>query len=93
MRPDVALAFDRMAAAARREAGIYLLITSGYRSDAEQAALWAANPDPKWVARPGTSLHRYATELDLGPPSAYDWLAANSERFGFVRRYSWEPWH
>jgi Transglycosylase SLT domain/D-alanyl-D-alanine carboxypeptidase len=93
MRPDVALAFDRMAATARREAGLYLSITSGYRSDAEQAVLWAANPDPKWVAPPGTSLHRYGTELDLGPPSAYAWLAANSERFGFIRRYSWEPWH
>jgi hypothetical protein len=93
MRPDVALAFDRMAAAARREAGLFLSITSAYRSDAEQAVLWAANPDPKWVAPPGRSLHRYGTELDLGPPGAYDWLAANSERFGFIRRYSWEPWH
>jgi D-alanyl-D-alanine carboxypeptidase len=93
MRPDVALAFDRMAAAARREAGLYLSITSGYRSDAEQAVLWAANPDPKWVAPPGRSLHRYGTELDLGPPAAYGWLAANSERFGFVRRYPHEPWH
>jgi Transglycosylase SLT domain/D-alanyl-D-alanine carboxypeptidase len=93
MRPDVALAFDRMAVAARREVGLYLLVTSGYRSDAEQAQLFAANPDPKWVAPPGHSLHRYGTELDLGPPDAYAWLAANSERFGFIRRYSWEPWH
>jgi hypothetical protein len=93
MRPDVALAFDRLGAAARREAGLYLSITSGYRSDAEQARLFAAHPDPKWVAPPGHSLHRYATELDLGPPEAYAWLAANSERFGFVRRYSWEEWH
>jgi D-alanyl-D-alanine carboxypeptidase/Putative Flp pilus-assembly TadE/G-like len=93
MRPDVALAFERMAAAARREAGLYLSITSGYRSDAEQAVLWEANPDPKWVAPPGTSLHRYGTELDLGPPAAYAWLAANTERFGFIRRYAWEPWH
>jgi hypothetical protein len=46
MRPDVALAFDRMAAAASREAGLALLITSGYRSDAEQARLWAAKPTP-----------------------------------------------
>jgi hypothetical protein len=53
----------------------------------------AANPDPKLVAPPGTSLHRYGTELDLGPPAAYAWLAANSRRFGFVKRYSWEPWH
>ena len=32
--------------------------------------LFAAHPDPKWVAPPGESLHRYATELDLGPPDA-----------------------
>jgi soluble lytic murein transglycosylase-like protein len=92
MRPDVALAFDRLAAAARDD-GLALVITSAYRSDAEQAALFAAHPDPKWVARPGTSLHRLGTELDLGPASAYSWLAANARRFGFVQRYSWEPWH
>jgi hypothetical protein len=93
MRPDVALAFDRMASAAREEAGLLLGISSGFRSDAEQAALFTAHPDPKWVAPPGESLHRYATELDLGPPAAYTWLAANAGRFGFVQRYSWEPWH
>ena len=93
MRPDVALAFDRMAAAAREEARLFLSVTSGFRSDAEQAVLFAAHPDPKWVAPPGESLHRYATELDLGPAVAYPWLAANATRFGFLRRYSWEPWH
>jgi hypothetical protein len=93
MRPDVALAFDRMATAARREGGLYLAVTSGFRSDAEQAVLYAAHPDPRWVAPPGESLHRYATELDLGPPAAYDWLGANATRFGFLRRYAWEPWH
>lgn len=92
MRPDVALAFDRMDAAATA-AGRPLTVVSGYRSNAEQARLFAAHPDPKWVARPGTSLHRMGTELDLGPASAYGWLATNSERFGFLRRYSWEPWH
>ena len=92
MRPDVARAFDRMYAAARA-AGVALVVTSGFRSNAEQAALFAQNPDPKWVAPPGRSLHRLGTELDLGPPSAYGWLAANARRFGFVRRYSWEPWH
>jgi hypothetical protein len=92
MRPDVAAAFDRMAAAARR-AGHLLVVSSGFRSDAEQAALFAANPDPTWVAPPGQSLHRCATELDLGPASAYGWLAARARRFGFVQRYSWEAWH
>jgi transglycosylase-like protein with SLT domain/D-alanyl-D-alanine carboxypeptidase-like protein/putative Flp pilus-assembly TadE/G-like protein len=92
MRPDTAAAFDRLAAAARK-AGFVLSISSAFRSDAEQARLFAAHPDPKWVAPPGQSLHRMGTELDLGPPAAYGWLASNAERFGFVKRYSWEPWH
>ena len=92
MRPDVAAAFDRMAAAARRD-GLALSVTSAFRSDQEQARLFAANPNPRWVAPPGTSLHRYATELDLGPPAAYGWLAANARAFGFIHRYAWEPWH
>jgi transglycosylase-like protein with SLT domain/D-alanyl-D-alanine carboxypeptidase-like protein/putative Flp pilus-assembly TadE/G-like protein len=92
MRPDVAAAFDRMAAAASA-AGVALVVVSGFRSDAEQAALFAAHPDPRWVAPPGQSLHRCATELDLGPDAAYGWLASNASRFGFVQRYSWEAWH
>ncbi|HXE45460.1 MAG TPA: transglycosylase SLT domain-containing protein [Conexibacter sp.] len=92
MRPDVALAFDRMAAAAAHD-GVSLIVVSGFRSDAEQARLFAAHPDPRWVAPPGRSLHRLGTELDLGPASAYGWLAAHALAFHFVQRYSWEPWH
>lgn len=92
MRPDVAAAFDRMHAAAQRD-GVSLLIVSAFRSNAEQSVLFARHPDPKWVAPPGRSLHRLGTELDLGPPAAYGWLAGNAERFHFVQRYSWEPWH
>jgi soluble lytic murein transglycosylase-like protein len=92
MRPDVAAAFDRLASAARAD-GVTLVIDSAYRSDAEQAVLWRRHPDPKWVAPPGTSLHRYATELDLGPKSAYAWLAAHAPAFHFRLRYPWEPWH
>jgi hypothetical protein len=92
MRPDVAAAFDRMEAAARAD-GVALIINSAFRTNAEQAALFARNPDRKWVAPPGRSLDRLGTELDLGPPAAYGWLAANAERFHFTQRYSWEPWH
>jgi hypothetical protein len=92
MRPDVAAAYDEMAAAARAD-GLTLVVVSGFRSDAEQAELFAAHPDPTWVAPPGHSLHRCATELDLGPSTAYSWLAANASRFGFTQRYSWEAWH
>ena len=86
MRPDVALAFDRLYAVARHD-GVALVINSAYRSDAEQAKLFAQHPDPHWVAPPGHSLHRYGTELDLGPPSVYGWLARNAGRFHFVQRY------
>jgi len=92
MRPDVAAAYDRMAAVARRT-GIDLIVVSGFRSDAEQARLFAQHPDPRWVAPPGHSLHRCATELDLGPSSAYGWLASHATKFGFLRRYPWEAWH
>jgi LAS superfamily LD-carboxypeptidase LdcB len=92
MRPDVGAAFDRLAAAAG-QVGLALIVNSAFRSDTEQAALFAAHPDPTWVAPPGHSLHRCATELDLGPETAYGWLATNAGRFGFVQRYSWEPWH
>ena len=92
MRPDVATAYDRVSAAARR-ARLDLVVVSGFRSDAEQAELFARHPDPRWVAPPGHSLHRCATELDLGPSSAYGWLAAHARRFGFLQRYSWEAWH
>ncbi|MDQ5832389.1 MAG: D-alanyl-D-alanine carboxypeptidase family protein [Actinomycetota bacterium] len=52
LRPDVAAAFDRMAAAARREAGLYLSVSSGFRSDAEQAVLWNAKPTPHLFLAP-----------------------------------------
>ena len=70
IRPDAAAAYDRMAAAARA-AGHQLVVNSGFRSDAEQAELFRRHPDPRWVAPPGRSLHRCATELDLGPSSAW----------------------
>jgi LAS superfamily LD-carboxypeptidase LdcB len=40
MRPDVAAAYDRMSAAAKR-VGIDLVVVSGFRSDAEHAELCA----------------------------------------------------
>lgn len=89
--PAVAAGFDPMVAAAQAE-GFTLSVVSGFRSDAEQAILFARHPDPKWVAPPGQSRHREATEIDFGG-SGIGWLAENAPRFGFVQRYSWEPWH
>ncbi|MGE4031943.1 MAG: lytic transglycosylase domain-containing protein, partial [Thermoleophilia bacterium] len=95
MCPAVAASFDLMDAAARAS-GVDLVVTSGFRSDAEQAILFARHPDPKWVAPPGRSRHRDATELDLNMAdggAAHAWLRVNAGRFGFLQRYSWEPWH
>jgi hypothetical protein len=39
MRPDVAEAFDRMAAAAREEAGLFLSINRAFRSNAADKAV------------------------------------------------------
>ncbi len=95
MCPAVAASFDLMDAAAHAS-GVDLVVTSGFRSDAEQAILFARHPDPKWVAPPGRSRHRDATELDLNMAdggAAHAWLRSNGGRFGFAQRYSWEPWH
>src|SRR4051794_38568244 len=72
MRRDVALAFDRMSAAARAD-GVALIITSAFRSNAEQAALFAAHPDPKWVAPPGQAPHPPRTRPDPRPQRGDGW--------------------
>ena len=66
-------------------------VTSGYRSYAEQAALFAANPDPRMVAPPGRSNHGRGIAADIGPqrPS----YGGKERQFGLNFPMSWEPWH
>ncbi len=93
MCPAVAAAFDQMDRAAHA-AGLDIAVVSGFRSDAEQSVLFTRHPDPKWVAPPGRSRHRNATELDLDVSGGvYPWLTRYGNAFGFVQRYSWEDWH
>ncbi len=93
--PRVARAYDRLASAARAD-GITLRPTSGFRTYAEQAALYA-RLGPTIAAPPGSSRHHDATELDIavGPAGSttHRWLAAHGPGFGFHQRYAWEPWH
>ena len=93
--PTVAVAFRAMDAAAARD-GITLTPTSGFRGWAAQAILYA-QLGPGIAAPPGASRHHDATELDLnvGPAGSptHDWLRMHGPSFGFVQRYSWEPWH
>ncbi len=93
--PTVAAAYRRMDGAASRD-GITLTPTSGFRGYAEQAALYASL-GPGLAAPPGASRHHDATELDInvGPAGSptHSWLRDHGPSFGFVQRYSWEPWH
>jgi hypothetical protein len=93
--PRVATAYRAMDHAAQRD-GVSLTPTSGFRTWAEQAALFA-RLGPHLAAPPGTSRHHDATELDIavGPAGSptHRWLQRHGPSFGFIPRYSWEPWH
>jgi len=68
-----------------------LLITSAFRSDAEQARpLHRATPIPSGSRpRAGRCIASAPSSTSARPP-AYRWLAANAEKFHFLQRYSWE---
>lgn len=70
----------------------FLTVVSGYRSTAQQAALYRAKPG--LAAPPGRSLHERGIAADLSPQ-----LGGTSRgnpvagRFGLVYPMSYEPWH
>jgi hypothetical protein len=91
-----ALAFLEMADAARR-AGIVLQVSSGFRTEAEQAELFrlyrlGAGP---LASRPGTSNHEsgHALDIETRELKVRLWLRRNAERFGFERTVPSERWH
>jgi LAS superfamily LD-carboxypeptidase LdcB len=94
--PNVSRAFFRMRAAAARS-GVPLYVRSGFRTKKHQGRLFR-ELGPVYAARPGKSLHHAASELDIvmrpgGGDNIHVWLTRNAGRFGFIQRYSWEPWH
>jgi D-alanyl-D-alanine carboxypeptidase len=98
LHQSAATAFQRMSTAARGD-GISLWVTSGYRSRAEQRALYERyrkGLGPQ-AARPGRSNHQRGLALDLVvgelTTPTYAWLASNACRFGFKRTVRSEPWH
>ncbi|MFP2905004.1 peptidoglycan-binding protein [Pyxidicoccus sp. 3LFB2] len=98
LRTDAAAAFNRMHAAARAQ-GIDLKVNSGFRTMAEQQALYRAyqNGTGNLAAKPGYSNHQggIAVDINVGGTgtSTYRWLAANAKNYGFVRTVPSEPWH
>jgi LAS superfamily LD-carboxypeptidase LdcB len=104
LRADAAAAFDRMSKAYAAHFGRPITVTDSYRSYAAQVACREQKGD--LCATPGTSNHGWGTAVDLGDgvnsygTVTYDWLKANSTRFGWFHP-SWaepggskpEPWH
>jgi len=95
---DAASSFLRMATAARSE-GIWLWVTSGYRTRREQRLLYERyrkGLGPK-AARPGRSNHQRGLAVDVvvgdEESPTYRWLEANACRHGFRRTVPSEPWH
>ncbi|MEU2037370.1 M15 family metallopeptidase [Nocardia niwae] len=97
--PALALAYTL----AEREAharGVPLSITSGYRTPAEQQALWedgvaTYGPDDarRWVLPPEESTHVSGDAIDVGPQQGARWLEANGNRWGLCRTFENEWWH
>ena len=87
-------AFLRMQRAAHA-AGVYLSLTSGFRSYEEQDYLYGCYLSGgcnggNLAARPGYSNHQSGVAIDVSTSS---WLAANAPSFGFERTVPGEPWH
>lgn len=107
LRADAAASYDRMASAFRRDMGLALAITDGYRDLAAQVALRALKGP--WAALPGTSQHGWGLALDLGSrvnvsaSREHAWMDAHAAEYGWVNP-TWardndpqngqhEPWH
>ena len=78
-------------------------VTSGFRSVAEQQAIWDATPVErrgKWVARPGSSYHNKmiggmsgAQDLAWSSPTVRNRFRELAPKFGFWQPMSYEFWH
>ncbi|MCA9586063.1 MAG: M15 family metallopeptidase [Myxococcales bacterium] len=80
---------------AAHDAGVYLALNSGFRSNEEQQYLYNCYltgrcNNGNLAARPGYSNHQSGTAVDVTTSS---WLASNAGRFGFRRTVPSEPWH
>jgi hypothetical protein len=77
--------------------GHAIRLNSGFRTFAEQQALWDANPNPSRVARPGRSNHQNGIAIDIDTGSfqspLYVWMKDHGPDHGFIRTVSGEHRH
>ncbi|MTE14442.1 M15 family metallopeptidase [Nocardia aurantiaca] len=98
--PWLALAYDLALTEAQGQ-GVPLWIVSGYRTRAEQEALWedgirtygSADAARRWVLPPDESTHVTGQAIDVGPQQGAAWLEAEGNRWGLCRMYDNEWWH
>jgi hypothetical protein len=87
LHPLLGTALSRMQAANPQ-----ITISSGRRSWAQQAQLYAAKGGYQ-VAAPGNSLHQEGLAVDVGPASQWNWIAQNATKYGLYTPSQAEPWH
>ena len=93
MRPDVALAFDRMAAAARED-GVALIVTERVPHQRRAGACCSpATPTRSGSRRRASRCTGSAPSSTSARPRPTAGWRRNAPRFGFMQRYGWEPWH
>ena len=102
LRPDAAVAFNKMSQAYARAFGSPLCVTASYRPYSDQVRLYRI--EPSLAAIPGTSNHGWGVAVDLGcgvqnyGSAQYRWMTQHAGAYGWVHP-SWalhnpfEPWH
>lgn len=102
LRPDAAIAFNKMTQAYAARFGHPLCINASYRPYSDQVRLYRIQP--ALSAIPGTSNHGWGLAVDLGcgvqtsGSAQFRWMVQNAGRYGFVHpawayHNPFEPWH
>jgi LAS superfamily LD-carboxypeptidase LdcB len=91
-----ARAWQEIKALAARD-GVSLVLNSGFRTQAEQQALYQRyqSGTGNLAAYPGYSNHQHgqALDIDVARQDAYDWMHANAPALGWRRTVPSEAWH
>lgn len=98
--PGLQAAFGA-AADALAEAGLELVVNSGYRTPEHQRRLLdealaeygSYEEASRWVFEPERSMHVQGLAVDIGSGPAADWLQQHGAQYGICQTLDWEWWH
>lgn len=101
LQPDARAAFEAARTRALWRHGQIVGLTSGYRTPARQAVLYAEEvrrsgsvaAARRWVLPPHESRHVAGTAMDVRPTEGARWLEEHGGRHGLYRVYDNEWWH